>query len=121
MKLKAKYITRDTQHLQLSTLSEMVTPVNEEFEERVVKDIQEQGLLRPLVAVIMSAEEWEDDDNPDILPPPSDSQQLLRIQCGNVRYRAAKRLGYQTIDCVIFDDISEAAQYCAKMRKEKWT
>lgn len=120
MNLEARFKTRETISLQLSALSEMVTPVNEEFEKRVAKSLEEYGLLRPLIVVKMSSQQWRDDDNPDILPPPYEAAQLLRIQCGNVRYRAAKRLGYQTIDCVVFDDISEAAQYCAKMRKEKW-
>lgn len=118
--LRAKYVTRETSLVQLYALSEMVESVDSSFETWVANDVKERGMLRPLVVVRLSAQQWRDDPNPDILSPPNESALLLRIQCGNVRYRAAKALGYQAIDCVFFDSISEAEQYCAKMRKMEW-
>lgn len=120
--LRAEYPVPRQTTLALNMLSEMVRPVNEDFELQIYNDLAYRGLKNPLVAVLLSGREWANDkatNNPDILDPPTaDHKMYWRLQCGNVRYRAAKALGYTHIDVIVFPTIYDAEQWCAANRKK---
>lgn len=87
------------------------------------KSIRLEGLREPLVVVDMSVQEWYQDKqymNPDILEPPSNlypDDKVYRVQRGNNRLVVAISLGYDKIDCVVFDSIEEAGKFGEEQRK----
>lgn len=95
---------------------------NEELVVKLMESIKAEGMLDPIVVACITVQEWMDDDNPGIKPPPDRPPEdyLLRIQRGNNRVVAAIRLGYGYIDCLLFNNIESACIAGDKiMRKNK--
>ena len=87
--------------------------------ERVQESMVKKGMLYPLIVVKISREAWLEEKrtiNPDILDPPDYIDSCYRIQCGNNRYRAGLDLGYDTFDCIVYEDLAKAKELCQLQR-----
>ncbi len=120
--LRAKHPTPGTHLMNLSAMIPMVNNLDDYYAVKILEDIEERGLMNPVVIVAMTGEQWmldKETNNPDILDPPTDDETIyLRLQCGNTRYVAARALGYDAIDCITFTSIQDAEQWCAANRKK---
>lgn len=99
-----------------------IVPPKEFIYEPLEQSILKEGMREPLAVVDLPVWKWRLDqcrDNPVIVLPDSSFKQtdrLLRVQRGNNRLYVAKWLGYETIDCVVFEDILECCLYSEKQR-----
>ena len=112
---------KPTVTMKVSSL-EPSCPYVEGVVKSITNSIEEVGFLHyPLVVVEIWSRDWELERqtiNPDIFPPPREGR-LYRVQCGNNRLEAVKRLGYKYVPCALFSSIKHAGEFCKQWRKDK--
>lgn len=117
---------RDAYDTVLLDMAELYPTVNnfgyEQDLERITMDIELNGLDNPIVIFHADAATWRGThftQAVDMVACPvnwSDDKKVKLILCGNNRYRAAERLGYTAIDCVVVETLDEVATLCKKQR-----
>jgi len=99
---------------------------NPTFLTKIEDSIKHHGMQNPVVVVPITIGRWRDlkEYNPDILPPPEGAvdKVVMQVRCGNNRVRAARTLGYDTIDCIVVKKMQDSNSLCLQQREEqnKW-
>ena len=113
----------DIQTIPLKDLHCHVGIENETFMEKVESSIVEFGLQNPVVVVPITIRRWKElrTYNSTILAPPSGNPDdiVYQVRCGNNRVRVARKLGYDTIDCIVVEKMSDSNDLCCKQRDQQ--
>jgi hypothetical protein len=96
----------------LEILSLSITRWDKEIVEKVFKDIQEKGLIHPIV-IRSPYGEYQTDPNPDVSKFNNEEiKKVFNIYVGNKRVIAAKRLGYTHISVYHVKKDEDARMLC---------
>ena len=83
-----------------------------EMVEKVFKDIEEKGLIHPIV-IRSPYKEYQTDPNPDVSKfNGAELQKVFNIHVGNKRIMAARRLGYTHISAYHVKRDEDARMLC---------
>jgi ParB-like chromosome segregation protein Spo0J len=117
----------DIQAIPLSELYCHAKIENPTFLSKIGDSIKEFGMQNPVVVVSMTIKRWQElkEYNPDILSPPEGvgDNTVFQVRCGNNRVRAARQLGYDTIDCIVVEKMQDSNSLCLQQREQqnKWS
>lgn len=104
----------------LDVLAITVDRFDEEMVERVQKDIEEKGLIHPIV-VRSPYLEYQTDPNPDVSKlTSSERKKVFNIFIGNQRVTAAKKLGYTHISAYHVKRDEDARMLCGKTQMREF-
>lgn len=102
----------------------LLHPIHDmEEHESIMMSIQEEGLLNPPVVCWLTGKEWESMALlSDIRPPPMHvlerpEDKYPVVMCGNNRVRAARTLGYKTVECLALTNRRKVSYVCGTQRR----
>ena len=96
----------------LDILKITVIRFDEEMIEKIKKDIEEKGLIHPIV-IRSPYLEYQTDPNPDVSNlSASEKQKVFNVFIGNKRIAVAKRLGYTHISAYHVKRDEDARMLC---------
>lgn len=96
----------------LNILKITVDRFDGEMVEKVFKDIEEKGLIHPIV-IRSPYKEYQTDPNPDVSKfNGAELQKVFNIHVGNKRIMAARRLGYTHISAYHVKRDEDARMLC---------
>jgi len=104
----------------LSILKITVDRFDNEMVEKVFKDIEEKGLIHPIV-IRSPYKEYQTDPNPDVSQFNGEQRKkVFNIHVGNKRVVAAKRLGYTHISAYHVKRDEDARMLCGSTQIRKF-
>ena len=96
----------------------------ERFYKKVAFTIASAGMVNPIVVYKCLAKEWRGpffNQSEDMEKAPFDLQDDRTVHlamCGNNRLRAARKLNYDYIECIVKEDLEEVSRICGRQRKD---
>ena len=99
---------------------------DDRYLHKTLPTMRERGMDYPLLCWLMDRDFYENkflkstpDWMSDRLPPPSYvwEDRLILIKGGNNRYQSARDLGYDSIDCMVFDQQIDAIRWTAYLNQ----
>ena len=114
----------DALMLPIDKLEPYTKIINEAHYNLVIQSIELEGLMNPLVILLIDEDEWHRQfirDHGATLGPGTHGPQIRhRVQCGNHRYWALRDyFGVKEVPCEVYDDPQGSMKACSKYRRSK--